>query len=574
MIYLCSLANLCGTLSAQSVESPVRLDLATASGSIQCTTEGILIETNQIDSYELCAEDFCVVRGNSPQKEMTHLPPEITLHVHTVHLKVSYQGKMKILDTQCPATPFCDHVECWFCTANLFNQLLQSTRCYHNGIVGILYTFCYVPVVVGLPIRVVFIIAMTTLQIAGKVAYSCYRSMRKTVRQRADGRRSTTGFVPLILVISAVHLAQACQNVDVFEMRATTCVKSADENETCTFDTTQMLKMNTFHRDACFRIQKQGTLLKEIRLEWIRLQLICDKQTNVFTRHTIQRVVDAKRCSGSCRGDKCADINTTAIIPELSQGNAFPGITYCVESCGGPGWGCFYISSGCFFYRIYATPVNNDTYEIFHCPRWTEEDRSIPHKPRVQRERSTAQGGGRRTPRRQERTCRYGQGTKDRHESQPELAQIAQLLDNLRAKVDADNTKIQTQITTWKGDVTDRIDHLLKLKMPCALTKVDMVNAMRAENDAFRSAQKVLEEQRPIPITAAELKPLHDQYQDICTRLDRMEAMITQPDRTTRQQWRRCSKCWKTFNEEWMTIAQFRHEGAHMRQRSNVARHQ
>ncbi|RCN36691.1 hypothetical protein ANCCAN_17423 [Ancylostoma caninum] len=117
---------------------------------------------------------------------------------------------------------------------------------------------------------------------------------------------------------------------------------------------------------------------------------------------------------------------------------------------------------------------------------------------------------------------------KDRHESQPELAQIAQLLDSLRAKVDADNTKLQTQITTWKGDVTDRINHLLKLKTPCALTKVDMINAMRAEYDAFRSAQKVLEEQRPIPITAAELKPLHDQYQDICTRLDRMEAMITQ----------------------------------------------
>ncbi|KAL6735742.1 hypothetical protein Aduo_006154 [Ancylostoma duodenale] len=238
MLYLCCLANLCGTLSAQLVESPVRLDLAMASGSIQCTTEGILIETNQIDSYELCAEDFCVVRGNSPQKKMILPPPEITLHVHTVHLKVSYQGKMKILDTQCPAIPFCDRVECWFCTANLFypecnpRAVIITIVIILYGIVAILYTFCYVPVVVGLPIRVVFIIATTTLQIAGKLAYSCYRSMRKTVRQRADGRRSTTGFVPLILVILAVHLAQACQNVDVFEMRATTCVKSSDENGT------------------------------------------------------------------------------------------------------------------------------------------------------------------------------------------------------------------------------------------------------------------------------------------------------------------------------------------------------
>ncbi|KAL6723512.1 hypothetical protein Aduo_018507 [Ancylostoma duodenale] len=259
MLYLCCLANLCGTLSAQLVESPVRLDLAMASGSFQCTTEGILIETNQIDSYELCAEDFCVVRGNSPQKEMIHLPPEITLHVHTVHLKVSYQGKMKILDTQCPAIPFCDRVECWFCTANLFNPecnpraVIITIAIILYGIVAILYTFCYVPVVVGLPIRVVFIIATTKLQIAGKLAYSCYRSMRKTVRQRADGRRSTTGFVPLILVILAVHLAQACQNVDVFEMRATTCVKSSDENET--FDMTR-------HTPQRFDITLPDTLLQ------------------------------------------------------------------------------------------------------------------------------------------------------------------------------------------------------------------------------------------------------------------------------------------------------------------------
>ncbi|KAL6740232.1 hypothetical protein Aduo_013607 [Ancylostoma duodenale] len=42
---------------------------------------------------------------------------------------------------------------------------------------------------------------------------------------------------------------------------------------------------------------------------------------------------------------------------------------------------------------------------------------------------------------------------KDRHESQPELAQIAQPLDKLREKINTDNITIQTQITTWKGDV-------------------------------------------------------------------------------------------------------------------------
>uniref|UniRef100_A0A1I7WRF6 Integrase catalytic domain-containing protein n=1 Tax=Heterorhabditis bacteriophora TaxID=37862 RepID=A0A1I7WRF6_HETBA len=69
---------------------------------------------------------------------------------------------------------------------------------------------------------------------------------------------------------------------------------------------------------------------------------------------------------------KCAKINRTSIITELQAANDYPGITRCVESCGGLGCDCFYPSSGCLFYRIYLLPIDEKKYEIYRCTRWRE----------------------------------------------------------------------------------------------------------------------------------------------------------------------------------------------------------
>ncbi|KAK6061476.1 hypothetical protein COOONC_00849 [Cooperia oncophora] len=60
------------------------------------------------------------------------------------------------------------------------------------------------------------------------------------------------------------------------------------------------------------------------------------------------------------------------VIPELAIGNNYPGTTYCVQSCGGPGCDCFYWSSSCLFYRVYAVPTSNNIFELFHCARWKQ----------------------------------------------------------------------------------------------------------------------------------------------------------------------------------------------------------
>ncbi|KAK6038315.1 hypothetical protein COOONC_24181 [Cooperia oncophora] len=280
-----------------------RVGLGTSTASMQCTPEGMLIKTSGMKSYELCSEGSCITRDNPPESELIRLPPEITLHEHKVHWKVTNGTKMKTVETTCPAMPFC-------------------------------------------PQRRLLVVHGKCLQ-----SFNCLTDY-------------------LLIVTCALQGTRACQDVDIFEHRMTTCTKSASHRQNCTVDVTEIVKLNTFNKEACFRITN-----KEIRLEWKTLQLICDKQTITYTRAAKQHVLSSKRCShiGSCVDTKCAGVNTTTLLPELMEANLFPGVTYCVESCGGPGCGCFYLSSGCLFYRVFMKPESTEIFEIFSCSRWREE---------------------------------------------------------------------------------------------------------------------------------------------------------------------------------------------------------
>ncbi|KIH55491.1 integrase core domain protein, partial [Ancylostoma duodenale] len=273
---------------------------------------------------------------------------------------------------------------CWFCTATALNPECSPQAAIMVIAVGLylttalVYVLCYVPVTLGLPCRILCNLLVLCVRAVPRAGFRLWQHVRRRrERFRRTPRIDVLLNTPLLAVVllACISAAESCQNVDIFELKTNVCIQTSTGNETCTIDTTQMLKLNTFHQQACFRIHKEGELLKEIRLEWKKLQLMCDRQTIMFTRNTQQKVVDSKRCprSGSCKEEKCARINTTALLPELRQGNNFPGVTFCVESCGGPGCGCFYISSGCLFYRVYAVPADDDIYEIFRCPRWREE---------------------------------------------------------------------------------------------------------------------------------------------------------------------------------------------------------
>ncbi|KAK5969547.1 hypothetical protein GCK32_009862 [Trichostrongylus colubriformis] len=164
----------------------------------------------------------------------------------------------------------------------------------------------------------------------------------------------------------------ACQEVNIFPHQMKNC-RSAEGKSICDVEVASVIKINPFKKDACLTFRKNDSTPVNARLRWQGLRLLCDRASLMHTRNVQQRIVDSKRCPhmGSCSGNKCADINETSMVPELA--NAFPLITHCIESCGGPGCDCFHWSSGCLLYRIYAVPKDVTVYELFKCFKWKEE---------------------------------------------------------------------------------------------------------------------------------------------------------------------------------------------------------
>ncbi|KIH59879.1 zinc knuckle, partial [Ancylostoma duodenale] len=194
-----------------------------------------------------------------------------------------------------------------------------------------------------------------------------------TKRSHRDNRLAAA-LVISINLLTAIHLAKTCQEVNILDYHTTICTTSEGRN-VCKTKLSEILKVNTFHQEACMKLVANNSIIANVKIRWHALYLHCDRETMYFTRSAETKIIDSKRCPhmGSCTGEKCGKIQPSTLLPELREGNRYPGRTGCLESCGGPGCDCFYLSSGCLFFRIYAKPKNQEIYEIFRCMRWTEE---------------------------------------------------------------------------------------------------------------------------------------------------------------------------------------------------------
>ncbi|WKY03174.1 hypothetical protein Q1695_016460 [Nippostrongylus brasiliensis] len=105
---------------------------------------------------------------------------------------------------------------------------------------------------------------------------------------------------------------------------------------------------------------------------------------------------------------------------------------------------------------------------------------------------------------------------------------VVKAVDAMREKFEKDHEALYAHLKDWKTDVSGRIDALLKLKTPCALTKVDMITTMRKEYTSFRESQKLIDSQRPIPATKEDLTPLHEKYEDLNQRITKLETLLVQ----------------------------------------------
>ncbi|VDK49561.1 unnamed protein product, partial [Cylicostephanus goldi] len=355
-----------------------------AETKILCGENGAIVNSSKNASLEICAETYCVMRNNDATNPQVIRPPaEMTLHDYLVTVKWSDEGHLYTIQTRCPALDFCKNIDCTICARLLFNP-----ECWPKGAIFMLafllyifattmYSLFCIASLIGKTLRII-------IGITAKIFTVILRKMAKCISYalRKNRRRQTTRAMRIAaaLALMTILIKQekigvlSCQEIDVLEHHSTSCVISR-EKETCKTSITEVLKLNSFKQEACLRLVKNSSLVANVKIRWHGLRLTCAKETEFFTRATKLSVIDSKRCPhmGSCTGAKCAVINESTLLPELRQGNQYPGRTGCLESCGGLGCDCFYPSSGCLFYRVYATPQNSEIYEVFRCAQWKEE---------------------------------------------------------------------------------------------------------------------------------------------------------------------------------------------------------
>ncbi|KAK6017661.1 hypothetical protein OSTOST_16812, partial [Ostertagia ostertagi] len=301
---------------ANPTKPPITMGMDSTSGTIQCTAGGVLITTRNVMSYELCAEGYCIVRDNPPAMETLHLPPEITLHEHTIHWKASNGKKLKTIETTCPAGPFCSRVDCWFCTANVFNPECQPRTAIITMTViiyiavALLYTICYIPVVIGHPCRVFFHGCQLVVTFVWGIVQALVQLLRRNGANQQRRRPSRSGFIPLVLIFGLLCLGHCCQDVDILEHKTMVCSMSTGRRSLCKIDVTELIKLNTFNKEACFRLYHLGHLVKEIRLQWIKLKLTCKKETTMFT----------------------LSVTTYGSRPKLTTASLIPSIPHMIDS--------------------------------------------------------------------------------------------------------------------------------------------------------------------------------------------------------------------------------------------------
>ncbi|EGT57475.1 hypothetical protein CAEBREN_30684 [Caenorhabditis brenneri] len=378
-LFLTLLALMC--LTGVTAEKP----------DVLCNQHGLQLY-GQYRNFEACAENYCTSSTRWSWKagegQQVWIPPALKIHKHHVTVKVDDGKELHIIEKDCAAVPFCEIIDCTLCWSNIVNPechiiwaIIGSSILFFFSML-LIHALCYTPIqmkeVVNLCGR-----AIST------VFYCCIGTCRRInpFRRSRISRWRTTITAMSILIMTT----QACQEIDMISQLETSC----DQDGNCRFYTEETLHLNQAQREGCLRLEKNGKTVKDIRITLVEVELHCQKQTIAFTQEIETRVWSTKRCAhmGSCTGSKCANITRTSRVPELNEVNHFVGATGCAESCGGLGCDCFYPSSGCIFYKIYALPKSVEPVEIFRCleytPRATIQVTSTTLNSRINRAEST-----------------------------------------------------------------------------------------------------------------------------------------------------------------------------------------
>ncbi|CAO4363147.1 unnamed protein product [Caenorhabditis nigoni] len=342
-----------------------------------CSNHGIRI-MGRFESFEACVEDYCTnyhrINWNALNERYdVWIPQEKKIRQHHATIKIYDGEKMKTWELDCQEVQFCETIDCTICWTNILNP-----ECHIWWAIGglaaaafigllILHSVCFAPI----RLAATFILGWKITKILGSCIMATIKELWRRVSckwtTRTRQRYHRMRMIIVLWLVLMTPLVLGCQQIDVYTQFQKICSqKTTDKCETFTEVT---IDLNSAHKEGCIRLEKNGTVIRDIRIRLIEIRQECTKEIVAYSKDVETRIWSSKRCPrmGSCSGDKCKGVNRTSTIPELDHANQYIGNTYCTESCGTWGCGCGWFSSGCIFYRIYAFPRSDQTVDIFRC---------------------------------------------------------------------------------------------------------------------------------------------------------------------------------------------------------------
>ncbi|KAK6028775.1 Prothymosin/parathymosin family protein [Ostertagia ostertagi] len=263
---------------------------------VRCLQGGVELFSPDQVPYEVCAEDFCTAIWNPRVEEKVKFPAAVALQEHTVQWKFLQGSSITVIETICPPAPFCENVDCTFCAALLFNPdcwpmgaIMVATLMSYFLITGC-YVFLYVPVIMGRPFR---ILSCGLISIVRGIIKGFIRLFNRKGDGWAGKGKTDISLLLAILGLIITPTIECCQLVNVFPHQSEVCRESQGK-QGCAIQLSEVLKINPFKREACLELMRNGTAVHRIRVSWMNLRLICERETELFTRDTVTHI-DASR---------------------------------------------------------------------------------------------------------------------------------------------------------------------------------------------------------------------------------------------------------------------------------------
>ncbi len=393
--------------------------------TIICTDLGVKIELeNNIGAIEVCSKPFCYSIKFPKSIENVTLPTETKIVSSTIIVTIFSNGYLiqKLIEN-CPAVPFCSTIDCTFCYDVIYNPQCTTSLWWLLFIIILSVVFT-----IALIVYCCVILCRKCEIYCFKKNYKSNRYQRlkmeveslqeraepsieddsdskdeeiilSSIRTRKPPRKkstkqqilfnkfnndvsntltsmSTISFIILIILLLNVMSVKTCSEITTLNTNQEDCHLKDDGTQECVINDVTRLALSPQGQQVCLLIKdKDGNPSGSISLEVKSIDFICQTTNEFFTRSFEMKTVTQKRCpnTGSCVNNKCADIKSDSKIPELLLGNDAPGETGCFASPGCWAEGCFYCTTSCTFYRTYASPTSDTTYEVISCVTWLFE---------------------------------------------------------------------------------------------------------------------------------------------------------------------------------------------------------